>query len=310
MFGNKRYRTLNYELRKIFGQKVMKLSLNGGFTCPNRDGTIGIEGCIFCSEEGSGEFTEDSKFSITEQMQKQKEIMSKKWDTTYLIPYFQSFTSTYDTLGNLKKKYEEALNFKGAVGLAVATRPDCLENDKIELMTDLNKKTYLWIELGLQTIHKKSADFIRRGYPLEIFEETLEKLNKNKIKTVVHLIVGLPGESRKDILETVKYISKKNIWGVKFHLMHVLKNTDLQRYYEKTNFHLLGKEEYINIICDALELIPEDMVVHRVTGDGRKSDLIGPRWSLDKLRVISGIDMEMKKRNSYQGKYCTLPQKS
>jgi hypothetical protein len=302
MFGNKRYRTLNYELRKTFGEKVMKLSLDGGFTCPNRDGTVGTEGCIFCSEEGSGEFTEDSEFSITEQMIRQKKILSSKWDTNYVIPYFQSFTSTYDTSEKLKEKYEEALNFKGAVGLAIATRPDCLENDKIELLSNLNKKTYLWIELGLQTIHKKSANFIRRGYPLEIFEETLDKLNKNKIKTVVHLIIGLPGETREDILNTVKYISGKNIWGVKFHLMHVLKNTDLEKYYQKTNFHLLEKEEYINIICDALELIPEEMVVHRVTGDGRKSDLIGPKWSLDKLRVLSGIDMEMKRRNSYQGK--------
>jgi len=303
MFENKRYRTLNFELRKIFGKKVMKLSLDGGFTCPNRDGSIGTEGCIFCSEKGSGEFTEDCNLSIIEQMKRQKEILNKKWDTNLVIPYFQSFTSTYDSVNNLKGKYEEALSFEGAVGLAVATRPDCLEDEKIELFSQINQEKYLWIELGLQTIHKKSSQFIRRGYPLETFEETLEKLNRKNIKTVVHLIVGLPGESKADFLNTVKYISRKNIWGVKFHLLHVLKNTDLENYYNKTKFPLLEKNEYINIICDAVELLPEKMVVHRVTGDGKKSDLIGPKWSLDKLRVLSGIDMELKKRDSYQGKY-------
>lgn len=303
MFENKRYRTLNFELRKIFGKKVMKLSLDGGFTCPNRDGSIGTEGCIFCSEKGSGEFTEDCNLSIIEQMKRQKEILNKKWDTNLVIPYFQSFTSTYDNVNNLKGKYEEALSFEGAVGLAVATRPDCLEDEKIELLSQINQEKYLWIELGLQTIHKKSSQFIRRGYPLETFEETLEKLNRKNIKTVVHLIVGLPGESKADFLDTVKYISRKNIWGVKFHLLHVLKNTDLENYYNKTKFPLLEKNEYINIICDAVELLPEKMVVHRVTGDGKKSDLIGPKWSLDKLRVLSGIDMELKKRDSYQGKY-------
>ncbi len=303
MFENKRYRTLNFELRKIFGKKVMKLSLDGGFTCPNRDGSIGTEGCIFCSEKGSGEFTEDCNLSIIEQMKRQKEILNKKWDTNLVIPYFQSFTSTYDSVNNLKGKYEEALSFEGAVGLAVATRPDCLEDEKIELFSQINQEKYVWIELGLQTIHKKSSQFIRRGYPLETFEETLEKLNRKNIKTVVHLIVGLPGESKADFLNTVKYISRKNIWGVKFHLLHVLKNTDLENYYNKTKFPLLEKNEYINIICDAVELLPEKMVVHRVTGDGKKSDLIGPKWSLDKLRVLSGIDMELKKRDSYQGKY-------
>jgi len=303
MFENKRYRTLNFELRKIFGKKVMKLSLDGGFTCPNRDGSIGTEGCIFCSEKGSGEFTEDCNLSIIEQMKRQKEILNKKWDTNLVIPYFQSFTSTYDSVNNLKGKYEEALSFEGAVGLAVATRPDCLEDEKIELFSQINQEKYVWIELGLQTIHKKSSQFIRRGYPLETFEETLEKLNRKNIKTVVHLIVGLPGESKADFLDTVKYISRKNIWGVKFHLLHVLKNTDLENYYNKTKFPLLEKNEYINIICDAVELLPEKMVVHRVTGDGKKSDLIGPKWSLDKLRVLSGIDMELKKRDSYQGKY-------
>ena len=303
MFGNKRYRTLNYELKKTFGGKVIKLAIDGGFTCPNRDGTVGSRGCLFCSEEGSGEFAGDRSKSITSQMLQQKKLLKKKWNTDLVIPYFQSFTSTYDNIKNLKAKYDEAISFKGSLGLALATRPDCLEDKKIQLLSEYAEKHLVWVELGLQTIHENTSNLIRRGYTLEIFEDALKRLNKRKIKTVAHIIVGLPGESKSDIMETVKYISNQKIWGVKFHLLHVLKNTDLEDYYYKNKFKLLKKEEYINIICDSLELLRDDIVVHRVTGDGRQSDLIGPRWSLDKLRVISGIDMELKSRNTHQGIY-------
>lgn len=301
MFGNKRYRTLNYELKKTFGKKVIKLSIDGGFTCPNRDGTVGNRGCLFCSEEGSGEFSGDRKVSITKQMDNQKKLLENKWKTDLVIPYFQSFTNTYSEVGDLKKKYDEATNYPGTVGLAVATRPDCLENEKIELLSNYIKNYLTWVELGLQTIHVNSAELIRRGYGLEVFEDTLERLNKNNIKTVVHLIIGLPGETKEDIIQTVRYISSKKIWGVKFHLLHILKNTDLENFYYENRFELLNKEEYIDIVCDSLEILREDIVVHRVTGDGKKSDLIGPKWSLDKLRVLSGIDMELKRRKTYQG---------
>jgi hypothetical protein len=301
MFGNKRYRTLNYELKKTFGKKVIKLSIDGGFTCPNRDGTVGNRGCLFCSEEGSGEFSGNRKISITKQMDNQRKLLEKKWKTNLVIPYFQSFTNTYSNVENLRKKYDEATNYPGAVGLAVATRPDCLENEKIELLSNYSKNYLTWVELGLQTIHENSAELIRRGYNLKVFEDALDKLNKYNIKTVVHLIIGLPGETKEDIIQTVRYINSKKIWGVKFHLMHILKNTDLEKYYYKNNFELLEKDEYINIICDSLEILREDIVVHRVTGDGKKSDLIGPIWSLDKLRVLSGIDMELKRRKTYQG---------
>jgi hypothetical protein len=301
MFGNKRYRTLNYELKKTFGKKVIKLSIDGGFTCPNRDGTVGNRGCLFCSEEGSGEFSGDRKVSITKQMDNQKKLLENKWKTDLVIPYFQSFTNTYSEVGDLKKKYDEATNYPGTVGLAVATRPDCLENEKIELLSNYTKNYLTWVELGLQTIHVNSAELIRRGYGLEVFEDTLERLNKNNIKTVVHLIIGLPGETKEDIIQTVRYISSKKIWGVKFHLLHILKNTDLENFYYENRFELLKKEEYIDIVCDSLEILREDIVVHRVTGDGKKSDLIGPKWSLDKLRVLSGIDMELKRRKTYQG---------
>ncbi|MFO7887291.1 MAG: TIGR01212 family radical SAM protein [Eubacteriales bacterium] len=303
MFGNKRYRTLNYELKKTFGKKVIKLAIDGGFTCPNRDGTVGSRGCLFCSEEGSGEFAGDRSKSITSQMFQQKKLLEKKWNTDLVIPYFQSFTSTYDNIKDLKAKYDEAMSFKGSLGLALATRPDCLEDEKIQLLSEYAEKHLVWVELGLQTIHENTSNLIRRGYTLEIFEDALKRLNKKNIKTVVHIIVGLPGESKSDIIETVKYISNQKIWGVKFHLLHVLKNTDLEDYYYKNKFKLLEKKEYINIICDSLELLRDDIVVHRVTGDGRKSDLIGPRWSLDKLRVISGIDMELKSRDTHQGIY-------
>jgi hypothetical protein len=301
MFGNKRYRTLNYELKKTFGKKVIKLSIDGGFTCPNRDGRVGNRGCLFCSEEGSGEFSGDRKISITKQMDNQKKLLEKKWKTDLVIPYFQSFTNTYSEVDDLRKKYDEATNYPGTVGLAVATRPDCLENEKIELLSNYTKNYLTWVELGLQTIHENSAELIRRGYGLEVFEDTLERLNKNNIKTVVHLIIGLPGETKEDIIQTVRYISSKKIWGVKFHLLHILKNTDLENFYYENRFELLKKEEYIDIVCDSLEILREDIVVHRVTGDGKKSDLVGPKWSLDKLRVLSGIDMELKRRKTYQG---------
>lgn len=301
MFGNKRYRTLNYELKKIFGKKVIKLSIDGGFTCPNRDGTVGNRGCLFCSEEGSGEFSGDRKIPITKQMDNQKKLLEKKWKTDLVIPYFQSFTNTYSEVDDLRRKYDEATNYPGTVGLAVATRPDCLENEKIQLLSNYSKNYLTWVELGLQTIHENTADLIRRGYGLKVFEDALDRLSKYNIKTVVHLIIGLPGETKDDIIQTVRYISSKKIWGVKFHLLHILKNTDLEKYYYKNKFKLLEKEEYIDIVCDSLEILREDIVVHRVTGDGKKSDLIGPKWSLDKLRVLSGIDMELKRRKTYQG---------
>jgi hypothetical protein len=234
-------------------------------------------------------------------MDNQKKLLENKWKTDLVIPYFQSFTNTYSEVGDLKKKYDEATNYPGTVGLAVATRPDCLENEKIELLSNYTKNYLTWVELGLQTIHVNSAELIRRGYGLEVFEDTLERLNKNNIKTVVHLIIGLPGETKEDIIQTVRYISSKKIWGVKFHLLHILKNTDLENFYYENRFELLNKEEYIDIVCDSLEILREDIVVHRVTGDGKKSDLIGPKWSLDKLRVLSGIDMELKRRKTYQG---------
>jgi len=302
MWGDKRYHTLNYEMRNTFKEKVIKLSLDGGFTCPNRDGTLGNRGCIFCGEEGSGEFASSRCLSIKEQIDEQKKLLSKKWDTGKYIAYFQNFTNTYSNYEDLKDKYYEALSQEGIVGLAIATRPDCLPEDVLDLLEELNEKTYLWVELGLQTIHERTAKFIRRGYSLEVYDKAVNELKKRNIRVVTHLIFGLPGETRDDMIESVKYVASTKTWGVKFHLLYIQRGTDLYYYYLNNPFHILTRDEYISIVVDGLEYLPPDMVVHRLTGDGKKELLYEPRWSLDKLRVLSGIDRELKDRNSYQGK--------
>ncbi len=305
MWNDKRYHTLDYELKKIFGEKTIKLSIDGNFTCPNRDGTIGFEGCIFCSDRGSGDFTHREK-TITEQIVEQKQIMSKKWKSNTYIAYFQNYTNTYDTVDNLRKKFYEALSCENIKGIAIATRPDCISNEIADFLEDLNSKTFLWVELGLQSIHDKTANFIRRGYSIEQFNHGVEILKSKNIKTVLHLIMGLPGESKEQMLNSVKYISNLNIWGVKIHMLHILKNTDLAVYYEKNPFKILSREEYVDLVCDSLELLKSDIVVHRLTGDGKKSDLIEPRWTLNKLKVLSDIDKTLKIRGSFQGKNLPL----
>lgn len=298
---DKRYHTLDHEMKTTFGRKVAKLSLDGGFTCPNRDGTLGSRGCIFCSEVGSGEFAGSRNLGIREQIEEQKRLLSHKWPGAKYIAYFQNFTNTYGSIEKLERLYREALSCPDVVGLAIATRPDCLPAETVELLADLSKATYLWVELGLQTIHPKSAVFIRRGYDLECFEAAVENLKEKRIRTAVHLIFGLPGESREEMLESADYVAGIGVWGVKIHLLHVLMDTDLHRYYLKNPFPLMSREEYTGVVCDAIEILPPDMVVHRLTGDGKKDRLVGPWWSLDKLRVLSGIDQELKKRDSFQG---------
>ena len=298
---DKRYRSFSYEMKRIFGSKIIKLSLDGGFTCPNRDGTLGSKGCIFCGEEGSGEFAASRTLDIESQIESQKEILSKKWNTGKYISYFQNFTNTYSTYEDLKEKYNLAISEEGVVGLAIATRPDCLSEEVLDLLEEMNKKTFLWIELGLQTIHEKTADFLRRGYSLDCYDQAIEQLKKRNIKVVTHLIFGLPGESREEMLSSVKYVTNTNTWGVKFHLLYIQKDTDIYEHYKKNPFEILTRDEYISVITDSIELLSPEMVIHRLTGDGKRSLLVEPLWSLDKLRVLSGIDMELKKRDSYQG---------
>lgn len=279
----------------------MKLCLDGGFTCPNRDGSIATRGCIFCSEEGSGEFAGSRLLSLKNQAEEQKKLLSKKWKADKYIVYFQNFTNTYGKVENLEKIYEEALSIEGVVGLAIATRPDCIDDDVLELLSRLNRKTFLWIELGLQSIHESSSRFIRRGYPLSIYDDAVSRLKKENIRVVTHLIVGLPFENKEDILESVKYVAQTDTWGIKLHSLYIQKGTDLYGYFINNPFRLLTRDEYIDIIVDALGLLPKDMVVHRVTGDGKKELLYEPKWSADKLKVLSLIDKELKDRDLYQG---------
>ncbi len=306
MWNDKNYHTLDYEMKKIFGEKTIKLSIDGNFTCPNRDGTVGSRGCIFCSERGSGDFNSDKNKSITEQIEEQKQIMSRKWESETYIAYFQNYTNTYDTVENLRKKFYEALSCKNIKGLAIATRPDCIDSEVLKLLEELNSKTFLWVELGLQSINDKTAQFLRRGYKTEMFDKTYEQLKNKNIRTVVHLILGIPGETNKQILDSVKYVSEKNVWGVKLHMLHVLRGTDLAEYYCHTKFKILTLEEYVKLVCDSLELLRPETVIHRLTGDGKKSELIEPLWTLHKLKVLSNIDKELKIRESYQGKKLPL----
>jgi len=295
---DKRYHTLDYELKERFGKKVVKLSLDGGFTCPNRDGRVGTRGCIFCSEKGSGDFAGPRNMSILEQIEQQKKLLSSKWPDSKYIAYFQSYTNTYAPVDKLRTQYETALAGADVVGLAIATRPDCIPVDVLTLLEEISHKTFLWVELGLQTIHVKSAEFIRRGYDLPKFIEAVENLKKMGIRVVVHLILGLPGESDKDMLDTVRFVAGLGIWGVKFHMLYIQKDTDLYEYYNSHPFNLLSIEEYTDIIVDALEILPPDIVVHRVTGDGVKKLLVAPRWTLDKLRVLSTIDKKLRDMNA------------
>jgi radical SAM protein (TIGR01212 family) len=282
------------------------LSIDGNFTCPNRDGTIGKKGCIFCSERGSGDFNSDKNKSISEQIQEQKDRMSKKWISSTYIAYFQNYTNTYDTVENLRTKYYEALACGNIKGLAIATRPDCIDEEILDLLDELNHKTFLWIELGLQTTNDTTGKLLRRGYGLERFNKTVKLLRERNIKVVVHLIFGLPNETATQMLESVKYVSQLNVWGIKIHMLHILKNTDLSSYYSVNPFKILSQEEYVDIVCMALEILNPDIVIHRITGDGKKSELISPLWTLNKLKVLSEIDKKLKDKCSFQGKFACL----
>jgi hypothetical protein len=301
MFGDKRYRTLSYELKKTFGEKIIKLSVNGGFTCPNRDGTKGYKGCIFCSESGGGDFAGSPDLSITQQIDDQINLLNKKWKSDRYIVYFGTYSNTYGDVDELRKKYYEALEHRNVIGLAIATRADCLSEEVILLLEEINNICYLWVEIGLQTVNQNTADLIRRGYDLILFEERFNRLKASNIKVVLHMILGLPGEKREEILETVDYISSIMPWGIKLHLLHIIKNTDLEVYYNMTGFKLLDMYDYVSLVCDSIERLPESIVIHRITGDGKKSDLVGPLWSLNKLQVLSEINREMFLRNSNQG---------
>lgn len=298
---NKRYYTLNYFYKKTFNSKVFKVSLNAGFTCPNKDGSKGIGGCIYCSPSGSGDFAGNIKDNLVKQFNEVRDIMLKKWPEAKYIAYFQANSNTYAPVEELKEKYESVINLPGVIGLSIATRPDCFNKEIYDYLEELNKKTFLTVELGLQTIHEKTNKLINRGHSLKEFEDCFKELKKRNIKVIVHIINGLPGETKEDMLETVKYLNNLKIDGIKIHMLHITKHTKLADMYESEPFHVLTKDEYIDIVVDELELLNEDIVIARITGDPVRSDLIEPTWLLKKFVVLNDIDKEMVRRDTYQG---------
>lgn len=295
------YHKLSDDLIKQFGCKVYKLALSGGMTCPVRDGKISYKGCIFCSSDGSGTFCEKSGDDIYTQIENAKSRVRKKIKNGKYIAYFQDFTNTYAPVEYLEKIFTKAINHPDVVALSVATRPDCLPQDVLNLLEKLNKIKPVWIELGLQTIHPSTASYIRRGYPLEVFDKAVKDLKKLNITVVVHIILGLPFETKEMIYETVKYVGKSGADGVKLQLLHVLKNTDLSKEYEMGKFNCLTMEEYIEILKNCIKILPKNVTVHRLTGDGAKKDLIAPLWSADKKRVLNAVNKAFLEEKIEQG---------
>ena len=301
-WNGKRYHSLNYFLRNKFNEKIYKISLDGGFTCPNRDGKAAVGGCTFCSARGSGDYAGSRILSIGEQFADRKKMMEKKWKDGRYIAYFQAYTNTYAPVEELRQKYEEALKQENVVALSIATRPDCLEDDVVDLLEEISKKTYLWVELGLQTINDESARNFNRGYDFEVFKEGIKKLQDRNIEVVVHTIFGLPGETKEDMLKTVDYVAHSGAQGIKFHLLHLMKDTAMVKQYESGELELLSQEDYIDLICKGIAMLPQEMVVHRLTGDAPRESLIGPMWSLKKWEVLNSIDKALEDNDIYQGK--------
>lgn len=287
-----KYTTLNSYLKEKFGCKVYKISLDCGFTCPNRDGTLGYGGCIFCSEGGSGDFAESRTLSVTEQIESGKEKVKNKIKSGKYIAYFQAFTNTYADVNTLEKIFSEAINHPDIVALSIATRPDCFEQEKVELLSRLNKIKPIFVELGLQTVNEKTAKYIRRGYTLDVYDDAVERLHEQGINVVTHIIIGLPYETKEDMLSSVKYVCKVTD-GIKLQLLHILKGTDLAKDYFEHKFEVLSLEEYTDIIAECVKIIPDNVVIHRLTGDGAKKDLIAPLWSTDKKKVLNTINKRL-----------------
>lgn len=298
---NKRYHTLNYFYKNKFGIKVFKVSLNGGFSCPNLDGRIGYGGCIYCSKSGSGEFGGDKEDSLEEQFLKMKEVVNKKHIPCKYIGYFQARTNTYASLDVLKEKYECILKQDDVIGLNIATRCDAISDDCLDYLEELSKRTFLTIELGLQTIHEKTSILINRCHSLKQFEDMVIKLRKRNINVCVHIINGLPYETEEMMLDTVRYLNKLDIQGIKIHMLYIIKDTVIDTMYKKEKFKILSKEEYIDIVIKQLELLRPEIVINRITSDPDKETLVEPRWLVDKCQLLNDIDKEMKRRNTYQG---------
>lgn len=306
-WNDKPFHSLDYDCKQHYGEKVYKIALNANMTCPNRDGTLGFRGCIFCSQGGSGDFASSAP-SISQQLEEGKSLFHNKKIGSRFIAYFQSFTNTYAPIERLQTLYSEALEHPDVVGISIATRPDCLSPEVLSLLSRLQvqfPKKFIWIELGLQTIHESSAEFMRRGYPLSVFSDAVKNLQAVHIPVIVHVIIGLPYETPEMILQTCLYLNSLHIAGVKLQLLHILNNTDLALLYEKKTFEILSQEEYINIVIQCLEVLSSDITIHRITGDGPKNLLIAPLWSLNKRHVLNTLLKEMRLRNTWQGRCYT-----
>lgn len=294
--------TFNAAMRQRFGTKVYKLSLDGGFTCPNRDGTIGYGGCIFCSGDGSGTFAERHCDDIAQQIERAKARVSSKIKDGKYIAYFQSFTNTYATVDKLRTLFTKAIMQEDVVAISIATRPDCLEQEKIELLAELNKIKPVWVELGLQTVNEATARYIRRGYEPSVYDDAVQRLKNAGIEIIVHVILGLPNEVREDMYSTIKYVGDSGIDGIKLQLLHVLKGTDLCKDYEAGKFKALELDEYTDILIGCIERLPSNIIIHRMTGDGAKKDLVAPLWSGNKKMVLNTINKTLQDRNVVQGR--------
>lgn len=299
----KRYYTWNRHLRNEFGFKVFKVALDAGFDCPNRDGTVAFGGCTFCSAAGSGDFAGDRVDSIDVQFEEVKNKMHKKWKDGKYMAYFQAYTNTHAPLPVLKEKFEAALAQEGVIGLSIATRPDCLPDDVVEYLAELNERTYLWVELGLQTVHERTAKLINRAHDYACYVEGVQKLRKHGINVCAHIINGLPLEAKEMMIETAREVSKLDVQGIKIHLLHLLKGTPMIKQYEKGLVEFMDQDAYVQLVADQLELLPPEMVIHRITGDGPINLMIGPMWSVNKWSVLNAIDAELVHRDSWQGKH-------
>ena len=310
-WGEKRYYSLDYYLKKTYGEKLYKISLDGGMTCPNRDGTLGTHGCIFCSRGGSGDFAASRTLSVTEQIEAGKQQSAKKYTGSSYIAYFQAYTNTYASLEYLETLYMEAITHPDIRILSIATRPDCLSEKILDLLENLNRIKPVWVELGLQTIHPESARYIRRGYPLEVFDTAVHELKRRNLTVIVHVILFLPGETHEMMLETIDYLNHSNIDGIKLQLLHILKGTDLAVEYQKSlsdpaytgpAFHIPDADEYIRLLTECVQHLRPEIVIHRLTGDGPKDLLIAPLWTGAKRTVLNQIHKYMKDHDLYQGK--------
>ncbi|WP_407643501.1 TIGR01212 family radical SAM protein [Cohnella endophytica] len=302
LWADKRFHTWNFEMREQFGEKIFKVMLDAGFTCPNRDGSIAAGGCTFCSTRGSGDFAGSRRNDLVSQFNQIRDRQHLKWHEAKYIGYFQAYTNTYAPVETLREYYEVILEQPGVVGLSIATRPDCLPDDVIDYLAELNERTYLWIEMGLQTIHESTSELINRAHDTDCFVEAVQRLRARGIRVCAHIIHGLPGETREMMLDTVKAVAGMDVQGIKIHLLHLMRKTPMVRQWRDGLLRFLDQDEYVSLVVDSLELLPPEMIVHRLTGDAPRDLLIGPMWSLRKWEVLNAIDAELVRRDSWQGK--------